>query len=84
MEMCLKGVSAIERSSEHGESGKRVYVHTRDQVPREFYRSYDDGVKHKFTRGCPGRSRWFKKKARQPHSDACREIFREILKGEAK
>ena len=49
----------------------------------EFYIKKEDCEKHGYTRGCGGCASWLQGFGRQPHSEKCRERFREILKGEA-
>ena len=61
-----------------------VFVNTREKEPREFYISKEDGEKYGYTRGCGGCSSWFKGLGRQPHTEACRERFKELMKGAAK
>ena len=61
-----------------------VFVNTREREPREFYISKEDAEKHGYTRGCGGCSSWFKGLGRQPHTEKCRERFKELMRGEAK
>ena len=67
-----------------GPRGGVVFVETRDKVPRDFYIKKSDADKHGYTRGCAGCSSWFRGLGRQPHTDACRERFRGLMRDEAK
>jgi hypothetical protein len=67
-----------------GGAAGRVMINVRQPPPREFYIRKEDGEKHGYTKGCSGCSSWFRGLGRQPHSKACRDRFRELLKGEAK
>ena len=40
--------------------------------------------RHGKTRGCPGCDSWFKGVGRRPHTDVCRQRFRDLMQGEAK
>ena len=64
--------------------GGTVYIETREKVPREFYIKKTDAERHGYTRGCAGCSSWFRGLGRQPHTDACRERFRELMQDEAR
>ena len=37
-----------------------------------------------YTKGCGGCSSWYRGLGRQPHTEACRDRFRELLKDEAR
>lgn len=67
-----------------GPRGGVVYIETRDRAPRDFYIKKSDAEKHGYTRGCSGCSSWFRGLGRQPHSKACRERFRSLMKDDAK
>ena len=72
----------IESGANGGEKTK--YVDVRERVPRDFYISRQDAERlNQYTRGCPGCNSWFKG-AKMPHNEECREIFRGLMKGEAK
>ena len=43
-----------------------------------------DAERHRYTRGCGGCSNCFRGLARQPHTEACRERFRNLMAEEAK
>ena len=46
---------------------------------------YEDAKRFKqYKRGCPGSSSWYRGLSRTPHTDVCREIFRGLMKEEAK
>ena len=61
-----------------------VVIQTRDRAPRDFYITLKDAEKYGYTRGCGGCTSWFRGLARQPHTEACRNRFRELLKGDAR
>jgi len=61
-----------------------IIIETRARAPREFYIRKEDAEKHGYTRGCGGCSSWFRGLGRQPHSEECRNRFRELLKDEAR
>ena len=67
-----------------GGAAGRVVINVRQPRPRDFHIRKEDAEKHGYTKGCSGCSSWFRGLARQPHSNACRERFRELLKGDAK
>ena len=67
-----------------GPRGGVVFVQTRDRVPRDFYIKKTDAEKHGYTRGCAGCSSWFRGLGRQPHTEACRERFRHLMRDEAR
>ena len=79
-----EGVPAEERiKSEAAGSGSTVVV-VRSPIPRDFQIAKKDAEKFGYTRGCAGCSSWFRGLARQPHTGACRERFRGLMKDEAK
>ena len=55
-----------------------------EKIPRDFYISQRDAEKHGYTKGCGGCSSWFRGLGRQPHTEACRNRFRELMKNDAK
>ena len=61
-----------------------VFIETRAKAPREFYIKKEDAEKHGYTKGCGGCSSWYRGLGRQPHTEECRERFRELLKDEAR
>ena len=61
-----------------------MFIETREKPPREFYIRKTDADKHGYTRGCGGCTSWFRGLARQPHSEECRQRFRELLKEDAR
>ena len=63
---------------------KEVIVKMREVVPREFQIRKEDAEKHGYTRGCAGCSSWFRGLGRQPHNDACRRRFAEMMKEDAR
>ena len=67
-----------------GPRGGVVFMETRDKTPRDFYIKKTDAEKHGYTRGCAGCSSWFRGLGRQPHTEACRERFRGLMREEAK
>ena len=67
-----------------GEMRGPTIINTKAKAPREFYIKKEDAEKHGYTRGCGGCSSWFRGLGRQPHSEECRERFREIMKEDAK
>ena len=67
-----------------GVEQKIVFLETRGRAPREFYIRKEDAERHGYTRGCPGCSSWHRGLGRQPHTEECRERFRELLKDEAR
>ena len=80
-----EGVPVVEPREIQSDLGSRpIIIETRERAPREFYIRREDCEKHGYTRGCGGCSSWFQGLSRQPHSEKCRERFREILKGEAR
>ena len=76
----------VEESEPTGESTSRgvVFVNTRERVPKDFFIQEKDLRNHGFTRGCPGCGSIQRGRTRQPHNQACRNRFAEILKGTAK
>ena len=79
-----EGVPEEERKSDKNGPENFVFVETKKKPPREFYIRKEDAEKHGYTRGCGGCSSWFRGLARQPHTEACRERFRNLMKEEAK
>ena len=63
---------------------KPVVIKVRELKPREFQIRKEDAEKHGYTRGCGGCSSWFRGLARQAHTPACRERFRELMKDDAR
>ena len=61
-------------------AGGKVYVETKEKVPRDFYIRKEDAEKHEYTKGCGGCSSWNRGLGRQPHTDECRARFKDILK----
>ena len=57
-----------------------VFINTRSSAPRDFYISQEDARRHGYTRGCGGCSSWFRRRGRQPHSEACRERMRGLMR----
>ena len=56
----------------------------RERVPREFCISRRDAESfNQYTTGCPGCNTWFRG-AKMPHNQQCREIFKGLVKNEAK
>ena len=78
----------IEEKKESGNlleaKEKVIYIDTREEVLRDFYILRKDADPnlggHGFTRGCAGCSSWITGSSREPHSEACRERFKELLK----
>ena len=67
-----------------GPKGPTIIVETKDEAPREFYISQKDAEKYGYTKGCAGCSSWYLGISRQPHTEECRNRFRELLKNTAK
>ena len=63
---------------------KKVFVTTRLIPPKDFMITKDDVTRHRPTRGCGGCRSCFYGVARQPHTEACRERFRSLMKEEMK
>ena len=61
-----------------------VFIETRSRAPRDFYIKKTDAELHGYTRGCGGCSSWFRGLGRQPHTEACRERFRTLMRDDAK
>ena len=61
-----------------------VFIETRAKAPREFYPKKEDADTFGYTKGCGGCSSWCRGLGRQPHIEACRDRFRELLKDEAR
>ena len=80
----LEGVPGEEKVEGGKVKEKVVFVDIRERPPREFYISEKDCKLHGYTRGCPGCNSFMFGKGREPHSEGCRERFREILKGAKK
>ena len=74
----------VEEKIEEGNGNKVVFVETRHKVPRDFYIKKEDAEKHGYTQGCGGCSSWFTGLARQPHTEKCRDRFRDLMKEGAK
>jgi hypothetical protein len=81
-----EGVPAEERELVEEEEGDRgsIVIKTKRKVPRNFYIYKRDADKYGFTRGCRGCESWFKGLSREPHSDACRARFAELMKEDIK
>ena len=87
-----EGVEAkdVKKAEEDGGERERmlssepVVIKVREVKPREFQIRKEDAEKHGYTRGCAGCSSWFRGLARQAHTPACRERFRELMKDDAK
>jgi hypothetical protein len=79
-----EGVPAEERRSEAPAGERVIVVDTRAKAPREFYISKEDVEKHGATRGCGGCSSIWRGLGRQPHTEACRERLRGLMKDGAK
>ena len=62
------------------DSGPRIVIETKNKAPRDLYIKKEFAEKHGYTRGCGGCSSWFKGLARQPHTEACRQRFRGLMK----
>ena len=67
-----------------GDGPRMIVIETSEKVPREFYIKKSDAEKHGYTRGCGGCASWFRGLARQPHSEDCRQRFRELMKEDAR
>ena len=70
--------------SDEGEDRMRVEVKTTKVRPRDFHIRKEDADRLGYSRGCGGCSSWFKGRARQPHTQECRERFRKLLAEEAR
>ena len=79
-----EGIPIEEKVNSSGSGERVVYIDTRDKAPREFYISKKNAEKYGYTRGCGGCTSWFRGLARQPHTEACRNRFKELMKDEAK
>ena len=64
--------------------GGTVFVETRERMPREFYIKKSDADKYGYTKECGGCSSWSRGLARQPHTEECRNRFKELLKDVAR
>jgi hypothetical protein len=63
---------------------KVVIVSTKEAKPRGLYVTGKNVTEHGPTRGCGGCTSLAMGTARQPHNEACRERFMQLLKSEAK
>ncbi len=79
-----EGVPAEEVRQEEGIGNRPMVIQTKNTAPRDFYIKKEDAEKHGYTRGCGGCSSWFKGLGRQPHTEACRERFRGLMREGAK
>ena len=61
-----------------------IVVKTRKVPPRAFQIRKEDAEHHGYTRGCGGCQSWFRGLGRQPHTQACRDRFAELMKDEAR
>ena len=75
---------ATKHEDDGGRSPEPVVVKMREPKPREFQIRKTDAEKYGYTRGCGGCSSWFRGLARQAHTPACRERFRNLMKDDAK
>lgn len=67
-----------------GQYEKVVIVSTKESKPRGIYVTEKNIIEHGPTRGCGGCTSIMKSTGRQPHNEACRSRFSELLKHEAK
>ena len=81
-----EGVPAIEPVNSSGSwSGPQVIiVETKNKPPREFYIKKTDAERLGYTRGCGGCNSWHRGLGREPHTEACRARFKELMKDEAR
>ena len=79
-----EGIPTEERAKDEATGNRTIIVETRERAPREFYIRKEDAEKHGYTRGCGGCSSWFRGLGRQPHTEACRNRFRGLMKDDAK
>ncbi len=80
-----EGVAPEEpEKKEERTEGIRVEVKMKEVRPREFQIRKEDAEKHGVTRGCGGCNSWFRGLGRQPHTDGCRERFRQLMEDEAR
>ncbi|MEC8428647.1 MAG: hypothetical protein VXZ35_09485, partial [Pseudomonadota bacterium] len=77
-----EGVPADEAVETGGE--QKIFIETRERAPRDFYLTKKEAEKHGYTRGCGGCNSWFRGLGRAPHTPACRERFRTLLREDAK
>ena len=83
------GAKEAETDARHGGEAQRcdfqpMVIKVREPKLREFQIRKEDAEKHGYTRGCGGCSSWFRGLARQAHTPACRERFRELMKDDAR
>jgi len=76
--------SEKERTESTNKNNQPIIIETRQRAPRDFYIKKEDAEKHGYTRGCGGCSSWFRGLGRQPHTEKCRDRFRDLLKDEAR
>ena len=79
-----KLVNAREDQERAGAQAPVVYVNIKETGPREFQIRKEDAEKYGYSRGCAGCSSWFRGLGRQPHTDACRRRFGELMKEDAR
>jgi hypothetical protein len=81
-----EGVPANEpaRSSGPWAGPQVIIVETKNKPPREFYIKKTDAERLGYTRGCGGCNSWHRGLGRQPHTEACRARFKELMKDEAR
>ncbi len=79
-----QGVPVEDRREAEGSKERKVFIDTREKAPREFHIRYKDGENHGWTKGCGGCSSFFRGLSRQPHTEACRDRFRQLMKDDAK
>ena len=81
-----QGVPANDPTSSSGSSSgpQVIIVETRNKPPREFYIKKTDAERLGYTRGCGGCNSWHRGLGRQPHTEACRARFKELMKDEAR
>jgi hypothetical protein len=77
-------VEATAKVKEDDGMPRMIVIDTSEKQPREFYIKKTDAEKHGYTRGCGGCTSWFRGLARQPHSEECRQRFRELMKEDAR
>ena len=61
-----------------------IIVETKSKPPREFYIKKTDAERLGCARGCGGCNSWHRGLGRQPHTEACRARFKELMKDEAR
>ena len=74
----------IEEGAQIRVPDKVVYIETKSKVPRDFYIIKKDAEKHGITRGCAGCSSFKRGSGMQPHTEECRNRFRELMKEDKK